>query len=214
MANEQTIKVGDWVVKDKRTMRVKEVNDNMLRVADRTIFGEMDVNCPAECVRPWTIDDVELGDYLTCATPDGNKVIFISNGKDDPYQAFAGCNVARNHVWFNEVCCLGYKEHVRPSVGEEIRLLNNVLEKQHMRWNLDTLKLERIKDCGISVARIKQPDEWALFRREAAKDILCAIVGVDRKIDLSTDKRIGQRQVEWAMHFADELIRQLKEKEG
>ncbi len=64
---------------------------------------------------------------------------------------------------------------------------------------------------------IYEPDEldfaagfdWSSFRREAAKDILCALVGNKDYL-----KVIGRTEPETmlAIRFADELIKQLKEK--
>ena len=50
--------------------------------------------------------------------------------------------------------------------------------------------------------------DWQSFRAEAAKDILCAIIqsgyyGEDRIV----------HQSEWAVGYANELVKQLKEKE-
>lgn len=213
MAKEQIFKVGDWVVKEKRPLRVKEVIGNRLIVADRSVFGEIAFPCFPEEVRFWTIGDVEHGQYLTCDAPNGNKVIYISKGKSDPFMAIAGCNSSKD-MWLNVDCCRGYKECVRPADDKEICLLNNLLKELHMHWNLDRLELERIQESNVSVARIKhQPDDWALFRREAAKDILCALISARVGISFSDD-RIGETPVKNAIFFADELIKQLKEKEG
>lgn len=48
--------------------------------------------------------------------------------------------------------------------------------------------------------------DWQSFRAEAAKDILCAMVPNANNI-------IGTSNVEYAIMIADELVKQLKEKE-
>lgn len=58
--------------------------------------------------------------------------------------------------------------------------------------------------------------DWEEFRREAAKDILCALLGrVEKYYFISTDgRRISDHKdfVKVAIEDADELIKQLKEK--
>ena len=51
--------------------------------------------------------------------------------------------------------------------------------------------------------------DWDAFRREAAKDILCALIG--REGLLVVDKRPGEIEVTDAICIADELIKQLKQ---
>ena len=51
--------------------------------------------------------------------------------------------------------------------------------------------------------------DWDAFRREAAKDILCALIG--REGLLVVDKRPGEIEVTDAIYIADELIKQLKQ---
>ena len=51
--------------------------------------------------------------------------------------------------------------------------------------------------------------DWDAFRREAAKDILCALIG--REGLLVVDKRPGEIEVTDAINIADELIKQLKQ---
>lgn len=48
--------------------------------------------------------------------------------------------------------------------------------------------------------------DWRSFRAEAAKDILCAMIPGANNI-------IGPKNVEYAILIAEELIKQLKEKE-
>ena len=71
---------------------------------------------------------------------------------------------------------------------------------------------EAIYEEGYNQA-IKDLDnfDWAAFRREAAKDILNSIISAASKIYEfeSLDKRICCEQ---AIDWADELIKQLKEK--
>lgn len=52
--------------------------------------------------------------------------------------------------------------------------------------------------------------DWPSFRREAAKEILCALMGREDGIVFRQDKRAGELEVSDAIYFADELIRQLK----
>ena len=58
-------------------------------------------------------------------------------------------------------------------------------------------------DCLIE---LENDFDWQSFRAEAAKDILCAMVPETHNI-------IGIGNVEYAIKIADELIKQLKEKE-
>lgn len=52
---------------------------------------------------------------------------------------------------------------------------------------------------------IKEAVDWEAFHREAAKDILCAII--------STTNRATPKDVTMAIEIADELIKQLKEEQ-
>lgn len=52
----------------------------------------------------------------------------------------------------------------------------------------------------------KEAPYWKHFRAEAAKDILCALIH-------KTDNFIGKDSAGYAIMIADELIKQLKEKE-
>ena len=58
----------------------------------------------------------------------------------------------------------------------------------------------------------EEPD-WSAFRREAAKDILCAMIGKKNTLINLPDHRLGEIEVSNAIFLADELIRQLNEKE-
>lgn len=51
--------------------------------------------------------------------------------------------------------------------------------------------------------------DWQSFRREAAKDILCAMLSASNT--LCATGRIGEREASNAIMLADELIKQLKE---
>ena len=53
--------------------------------------------------------------------------------------------------------------------------------------------------------------DWDAFRREAAKDILCAIVQHDHLGKEAEGWKFKENAVGIAIIFADELIRQLKE---
>ena len=53
--------------------------------------------------------------------------------------------------------------------------------------------------------QVESKPDWSTFRREAAKDILCALVA-DGQIPVNADS------VTHCIELADELIRQLKEK--
>lgn len=53
------------------------------------------------------------------------------------------------------------------------------------------------------------PVDWKAFRREAAKDMSCAIVHSD--ISGGDGKEFAENVAKAAIMFADELIRQLKE---
>ena len=58
----------------------------------------------------------------------------------------------------------------------------------------------------------EEPD-WSSFRREAAKDILCAMIGNKDTLTNLPDYRLGEIEVSNAIFLADELIKQLKEEE-
>lgn len=55
--------------------------------------------------------------------------------------------------------------------------------------------------------------DWSSFRREAAKDILCAMLGSMGALVDADDKRLGEVEVSNAIFLADELIKQLKEEQ-
>lgn len=56
----------------------------------------------------------------------------------------------------------------------------------------------------------EEPD-WSAFRRDAAKEILCALISNSDCFTFRQDKRAGEIEVSDALSFADELIRQLKQ---
>ena len=57
--------------------------------------------------------------------------------------------------------------------------------------------------------------DWRTFRAEAAKNILCGIISNEGVADeRNVDNFTKDNQVKDAVLYADELIRQLKEKEG
>lgn len=53
--------------------------------------------------------------------------------------------------------------------------------------------------------------DWSSFRKEAAKDILCAMIGNKNTVINLPDYRLGEIEVSNAIFLADELIRQLKQ---
>ena len=52
-------------------------------------------------------------------------------------------------------------------------------------------------------------EDWDAYRREAAKDILCAIV---RRAGFTLDTHGRELEIDTALNYADELIAKLKEK--
>ena len=68
-------------------------------------------------------------------------------------------------------------------------------------------------DTELNLFLIPNPDyadpsvDWDAFRREAAKDILCAIIPLDWEVMASTREKMCRL----AIDAADELIKQLKE---
>ena len=71
--------------------------------------------------------------------------------------------------------------------------------------------MTRVVENDLAIKGVSIPDEWENFRREAAKDILNSIISAASKIYEfeSLDKSIWCKQ---AIDWADELIKQLKEK--
>ena len=65
-------------------------------------------------------------------------------------------------------------------------------------------------ELDFNIAPVNNPVsfDWSAFRREAAKDILCALAG--NKDYLKVIGRI-EPETMLAIRFADELIRQLKD---
>ena len=73
---------------------------------------------------------------------------------------------------------------------------------------IETIKVQYVKE---EVEKF-EPEfvDWSSFRREAAKDILCVLIGREGLV-VRQDKRPGEIEVTDAICFADELIRQLKQ---
>ena len=68
------------------------------------------------------------------------------------------------------------------------------------------------KDTQLDFNMCNQSEfDWSSFRREAAKDILCALISNSDCFAFRQDKRAGEIEVSDALSFADELIRQLKQ---
>lgn len=60
------------------------------------------------------------------------------------------------------------------------------------------------KDTQLDFNIGNQSDfDWSSFRREAAKDILCALIGNSSGFAFRQDKRAGEIEVSDALSFAD-----------
>lgn len=68
------------------------------------------------------------------------------------------------------------------------------------------------KDCYYEQWTAKESSDWQSFRAEAAKDILCSVLPSIPIIDGDFDKSISNAIIN-SINTADELIKQLKEKE-
>ena len=68
----------------------------------------------------------------------------------------------------------------------------------------DYTKLPMTKEDAKEILHMEIDWDWEKFRREAAKDILCALI-----IHCSLPREDGARI---SIEYADELIKQLKEK--
>lgn len=64
---------------------------------------------------------------------------------------------------------------------------------------------------AVQLAEMEFDWDWEKFRREAAKDILAGMVSHPRV--LYGDNRLVSEQVHFAIQYADELIKQLKEED-
>lgn len=67
------------------------------------------------------------------------------------------------------------------------------------------MKEEEFYEEIVPAKCIADTSDWEKFRREAAKDILCAMVGG------GYGRGREKEQAKLAMEYADELIKQLKE---
>ena len=68
-------------------------------------------------------------------------------------------------------------------------------------------------ECVLQQWTAKQFD-WQAFRNQAAKDILCQVITREEVTVALTKARVSEeRAVSIAIDYADELIKQLKEKE-
>lgn len=68
------------------------------------------------------------------------------------------------------------------------------------------------RECFYTYDLPKKSDfDWQSFRAEAAKDILCSVLQTDGVGDIGS--KYVQNCVMASLLFADELIKQLKEKE-
>ena len=76
----------------------------------------------------------------------------------------------------------------------------------NLYWDFETEIEIEIENPSINKTIV----DWKSFRREAAKDILCVLIGREGLV-VRQDKRPGEIEVTDAICFADELIRLLKE---
>ena len=76
--------------------------------------------------------------------------------------------------------------------------------------NANILRFCTPRDGEWEIIDESAPIDWDAFRREAAKDILCALVG--NKDYLKVIGRI-EPETMLAIRFTDELIKQLKEEQ-
>jgi len=83
-----------------------------------------------------------------------------------------------------------------------------------------TLKWIRVSDPdGVDIAAVNEPllpppaipDGWEQFRREAAKDILCALIDGGIAQGANSLLKVQDGLVEGAIGIADRLIEKLKE---
>lgn len=90
---------------------------------------------------------------------------------------------------------------------------NKGIECKHIDGSIEVIPA----DCLIELSEsfdIKEPFNWESFRAEAAKDIFC--VAFDRTIEKGDIEIIREFKelIGECVLIADELIKQLKEKEG
>lgn len=100
------------------------------------------------------------------------------------------------------------------SEGEIVDIIQGMETDAEGIWNVPAGKLVlcRKQDNTFTYASLLDMEiieydtvDWATFRREAAKDILCSI--------LSTKDGANPKDVTIAIKIADELIKQIKEEE-
>lgn len=89
---------------------------------------------------------------------------------------------------------------------------NKGIECQHIDGAIDVIPADCLIELGESFD-IKEPFNWQSFRAEAAKDILCATLSggtASGMIGIIPEK---ETIVKASIEIADELIKQLKEKD-
>lgn len=89
---------------------------------------------------------------------------------------------------------------------------NKGIECQHIDGSIEVIPADCLIELGDSFD-LKEPFNWQSFRNQAAKDILCQTINFET-ISVGGKSRINEeRAVKKAIVYADELIKQLKEKE-
>ena len=109
-----------------------------------------------------------------------------------------------------------YYNKTRLTIGEIVEIVPGMETDSEGIWNAPAGKLFLCKKKDGTFAYSTPQDlqllqeesndtDWSAFRREAAKDILCAII--------STTVGANPKDVTMAIEIADELIKQLREGE-
>lgn len=89
---------------------------------------------------------------------------------------------------------------------------NKGIECKHIDGSIEVIPADCLIELGESFD-LKEPFDWQSFRAEAAKDILCATLSGGIASGAAGILEKKELIVERSIEIADELIKQLKEKE-
>lgn len=89
---------------------------------------------------------------------------------------------------------------------------NKGIECQHIDGSIEVIPADCLIELGESFD-IKEPFNWQSFRAEAAKDILCAVISGGISSGAGSIIPEKENLVKVSIDIADELVKQLKEKD-
>lgn len=148
-------KVGDWVALEVETERVAlqiEAVDN--RIYRFTDGSRLDV-VNEYCLHRWSLMDVRAGDILALGNDPAGSVIFISNGRVNPLEAYVGFAGPGTELFFDSTCCLANQGSVHPATFSQKDSLFLKIAEAGYEWDPEKLELLLSDEARQTVRQVE-----------------------------------------------------------